>query len=377
MKSRKRKKSTSSSLATLIVLAVFVIMVIAAIFYFTDSDPRDAIQNISNRIGLDIPMDKDDLVPSSSLFNSIGTPAPAQEDDPEESNPTAEPTSEPSIFKDGESAFDKADFSRLLPRPNQLTVIVLDVGQGDSIFIRAPNGKNMLIDTGTSDYWNRLQYYFEQLGISKFDVLIATHPHSDHIGSMSKVIQNYEVSEIYMPRVAHTSRTYQTLLETIAGQNKKVHALEGGKKQTIPLDSDVRIDVLAPLDPDYENLNDHSAVLRIQYKQHSMLLTGDAEKKSENDMLDFYGAQLQVNILKVGHHGSNTSSTKKFLEAVSPADAIISTGIDNEYKHPHPKVLSRLHEQGITVYRTDLNSSVAVFFNGSQYELVTAYSDPS
>lgn len=372
MKPRRRKKSASSSLSTLVVLAVFAIMVIAAIFYFSDSDPRDAIQEIGSQIGLHIPVDKENSL-SNSIFNSIGTPVPSPEGEAADSSEDNDEAAAPPAQSDGKSAFDKGDFSRVLPRPDQLTVIVLDVGQGDSLFIRTPNGKNMLIDTGTSDYWKRLQFYFDELNVSKFDAVVATHPHSDHIGSMSKVIKNYDVGDIYMPRVSHTSNTYQKLLETIADQNKKVHALEGGKKQTIQLDPDVKINVFAPMDPNYEDINDHSIVLRIEYKNHSMLLTGDAEKKSENDMMDFYGSTLRSDVLKVGHHGSNTSSTKKFLEAVSPADAIISLASDNEYKHPHPKVLERLNERGISIYQTNLNSSVAVFFGHDQYEIVTAY----
>lgn len=358
MKSRKSKKSISANITTLVVVALFLITVTAAIFYFSSTDPRKTINEVGQQIGLDTAIDTDPpLSPQSSSLNSIGTP---------------KTTSDLTSLSENNIAFDEGDFTRVLPKNGELSVIVLDVGKGDSIFIRTPNGKNMLIDTGTPDYWERLQFYFEQMGVTKLDAVVATHPHNDHIGSMSKILKNYNVDTIYMPRVSHTSNAYKKLLETIANQNKKVIALEGGKNQTIALDPAVTIDVFAPLSNEYEKLNDHSGVLRVQYGDNSMLLTGDAEKTSEADMVSYYGDKLQSDVLKVGHHGSKTSSKKDFLNTVAPKDAIISTAMGNEYKHPHQEVLDRLEKRDINIYRTDLNSSVGVFFNGTSYEIITA-----
>ena len=199
------------------------------------------------------------------------------------------------------------------------------------------------------------------MGVEKIDILVGTHPHSDHIGGMAQILQNYDVQEIYMPRVEHTSNTYLRLLEEIRDQGKKIHMAKGGSEVKVALDPDVTIRMLAPLSSEYKSLNDYSVALRLEYDDFSILLTGDAEKLSEKEMLENLPDHLPSTVMLLGHHGSSTSNTKAFLEAVSPSAAIISCGKDNDYGHPTEEVLSRLQKKNIPVYRTDRQGSVGVF----------------
>lgn len=346
MRSKKRQSKPSVTLSAVAFILVLLIILIAGIFYYTNQDPRDTMEQFGSMLGVSSSADPDEGPEKTAGLNNSKTTQPDTSKTPSDNN---------------------AEYSlkNIMPIDGQFNLIMLDVGQGDSLFVQSPQGKTMLIDTGEYQYWDRLDDYLKQLGVSRIDALVATHPHSDHIGSMQSVINHYEIGEIYMPRVSHTSKTYENLLETIKKHDRKIVALKGGRGQKIELDSDIVIEVMAPLSESYENLNDYSAVFRIEYKNNSFLLTGDAENISEREMVDHYGKQLRSDVIKVPHHGSNTSSKSYFLEEVKPTYALISCMQNNEYNHPHQKAVTRLNQIGAKIFRTDLSGSILVSSDGN------------
>lgn len=242
-----------------------------------------------------------------------------------------------------------------------LTVSVIDVGQGDSILIQAPNGKTMLIDAGESTAQSAIYSYLKSKNVKTIDVLVATHPHADHIGSMSYIVNNFTVGSIYMPKATTTTKTYENLLLDIKNKGLSIHTAKAGTN--ISLDSSLQISIVAPVGSDYSNLNDYSAVIKIVYNNNSFLLAGDASNVSEQEILNS-GVNINVDVLKVGHHGSSTSSSTPFLNAVSPKYAVISVGAGNSYGHPTQDALNRLTACGVKTYRTDKNGSVVFKSDG-------------
>ena len=240
-----------------------------------------------------------------------------------------------------------------------LEVHYIDVGQGDSILIHL-SGKTMLIDAGNNVDGASIITYIKTLNIDKIDAIVATHPHADHIGGMAEIINEFVVDKIYMPKVAHTSKTYENLLLTIKNKNLKVNTAKAGT--TIDLGNKIKIEVMAPNSENYNNLNDYSAVVKIEYENVSFLFTGDAEAISEKEMVEKYGNKLKANVLKVGHHGSTTSTTLNFLNTVSPEYAIISVGENNSYGHPNQETLDKL--KNIDVFRTDKLGTIVAKTDG-------------
>lgn len=244
------------------------------------------------------------------------------------------------------------------PQKDVLNVHFLDVGQGDSIFIELPDEKTMLIDAGENYHGEGIKNYIGDCGYSKIDYLIATHPHADHIGSMTYIVRNMDIGSIYMPKAAANTKTYENLLESILNKGLKITSAKAGL--TIAKDSDYTINVVAPVTIDEDNLNNSSAVIKLTYKDNTFLFMGDAEEKE----LETITADISADVLKVGHHGSNTSTTEDFLNAVNPTYAVISLGEDNSYGHPHKKTLNLLEEFNCKVYRTDIDKTVVFSSDG-------------
>ena len=251
-------------------------------------------------------------------------------------------------------------------------IYYLDVGQGDSELIRLPTGENILIDAGLKSGSDQLTAYLKELGVDKIDILIATHPHADHIGGMEKVIENFEIGEIYMPKIADdqipTTATYTKLLEAIQAKGMKINQAKAGT--TIFSNDNAALEILAPNNTEYKDLNNYSIVTKLTYGNNRFLFTGDAEKESENEMLS-KGYDLSCDILKLGHHGSSTSTTNQFLTAASPSAAIISCGKDNDYGHPHQETMDKINSSHITVYRTDLDGTILAETDGTTYTITT------
>ena len=244
--------------------------------------------------------------------------------------------------------------------PGLMKVSFIDVGQGDSILVQLPDGQNLLVDAGTRDTGIKVIKYLKKAGIKKIDYLVATHPHEDHIGGMAAVIRAFDVGGIYMPKTSHTTKTYIELLETIQSKGLKITAAEAGIK--IVETAELSVLVLAPNSAAYEDLNNYSAVIKLTYGKLGFLLTGDALTQSEKEMLA-KGTDLKAAVLKVGHHGSYSSTSQGFLDAVNPKYAVISVGAENDYGYPHDAALRRL--SGIQLYRTDLDGNVVFTTDGT------------
>ena len=246
-----------------------------------------------------------------------------------------------------------------------LEVHYLDVGQADSIFIEINDEMTMLIDAGTNESSETIINYINSLGYNKIDYLIATHPHADHIGGMEKIVEEYEIGNIYMPKVTTNTKTYENLLEEIDNKNLKIKTAESNVN--ILNGNGLVIDILSPVKNTYDDLNNYSVVLKITYKNVSYLFMGDAEEEVEQQITE----DIDADIIKVGHHGSNTSSSIDFLKRVSPTYAIISVGEDNSYSHPHDEILKRYKDIGANVYRTDLNGTITVSTDGNKIAIDT------
>lgn len=253
------------------------------------------------------------------------------------------------------------DSKAMLSSDTKLRIHFIDVGQGDSILIQFPDGETSLIDGGSRGYEDSVLQYLKRQGIKRIDYLIATHPHEDHIGGLPKLIQNLEISSVYMPKVSANTRIFEKLLAEIKDKGLKVTAAKAG--MTIKDTGGVIYKVLAPNAVSYEEINEYSVVIKLTYLNKSFLFTGDAEKVSEDEMID--GKEnLSADVLKIGHHGGKTSTSKKFLERVNPQYAVISVGKQNDYGHPHEEILGRLRDRNIKVFRTDEAGTVLIQSDG-------------
>jgi competence protein ComEC len=257
-------------------------------------------------------------------------------------------------------------------RPTELSplplfrVTYLDVGQGDSAVVQS-DSSNLLIDAGTNATANSLVKEFKNMGIGKFDVVVGTHPQEDHIGGLDTVIRQFDIGKIYMPKVSATSRTFEDVLRAIQGKGLTVSTPVAGSSFNL---GSAGCSILAPNSQSYENVDNYSIVIRVGFGANSFLFTGDAQVDSEKEML-VRGYILKSDVLKVGHHGSWTSTSPDFLKSVSPQFAVISVGKDNSYGHPHRETLEKLSEGGIKVYRTDLNGTVTFTSDGSNLAVQT------
>lgn len=263
-----------------------------------------------------------------------------------------------------------------------LDVYVLDVGQGDSIFLRSPSGKTMLVDASVSGMFSRIDDFLQAQGVERLDVVIGTHPHADHIGGMRKVVEKYEIGTYYMPNHASTTQTFEKLLDALDARGVEIREAAasgasgaGGATEDsfIPWDDAVEIRILSPLaEREYKDTNDYSVVCRVKYGDTAILLTGDAEKHAEEAMLaELPPSYFESVILKLGHHGSSTSSSSALLDATKPKVAIASLGEDNTYGHPHVELMERVEAYGLEFYRTDLDGTVLVRLDGTGYVIET------
>ncbi len=239
-----------------------------------------------------------------------------------------------------------------------LSVWYIDVGQGDSIFIESPEGMTMLIDCGEYEKIDCVRDFLDDKGIERIDCLVVTHPHTDHMGGMATIIRNYDIGSIYMPKVTSNTTAFEVMLKAIQEKSMKIKTAKAG--MTIDFGS-VDADIIAPISAEYEGLNNYSVVIRMQYKDRSFLFTGDIESEVEKELLDSK-ENLDSDVLKVAHHGSNSSSTTKFIEAVSPICSVICVGENNDYGHPKEKVLKRLSDTEIL--RTDEEGTIHIYTDG-------------
>ena len=247
-----------------------------------------------------------------------------------------------------------------------LRVSVLDVGQGDSILIQSPGGKTMLVDAGDSDAGPTVVAALRARGITSLDAAAASHAHADHIGGYATVLSQFPVGRFYDSGYATASSTYERLLTTIDEKNIRYSTPTAG--QTIDLDPAVRIDVLSPDATPSKEIHDDMLVLRLSFGKVSFLLAGDMAEDLEARIAS---SLRPTTVLKVGHHGSRTSTSTAFLNAIRPEVAIISVGAGNSYGHPTSQALGRLQAVGAKVYRTDQAGTVTVSTDGNTYTVTT------
>jgi len=246
-----------------------------------------------------------------------------------------------------------------------LKVIFLDIGQGDSILINTPQGKNILIDGGPDNtviqkLGKYLPFYDKDI-----DIMILTHPHDDHVVGLVEVLRRYKVKEIYYTGVIHTSPSYLNWLEEIKKEGATLNLVD--HPFNLDLEEDLTFKFLFPtesfLDKRVDNLNNTSIINQLVYKNKTFLFTGDAEIELEEELING-DLDLESNILKVCHHGSKTSSSREFLEAVQPEIVIISVGQNNKFGHPSYRTIKNLQKIGAQIYRTDRDGDVVIKSDG-------------
>ncbi|MBE6952222.1 MAG: MBL fold metallo-hydrolase [Ruminococcaceae bacterium] len=246
-----------------------------------------------------------------------------------------------------------------------LQVYVIDCGQGDSIFAVFPTGETMLVDGSTQDNAKDVTKFLDAFNISAIDYVVATHPHEDHIGGLDDCLAKYKVGQIFMPAVEHTTVSFERLLDAVEAQNLQIDIPEAGEYIVGDKNSTFSVQCLAPNSAEYEEMNNYSIVLRIVYGERAVLLTGDAEALSEEEILAA-GFDVSADVLKLGHHGSSTSSSEEFIAAVAPTYAVASCGKDNDYGHPHREIRSLAQKLGWIFYRTDTDGTVAILSDGNE-----------
>lgn len=247
----------------------------------------------------------------------------------------------------------------------ELRVSFIDVGQGDSEFIELPNGETLLIDAGTNETGADVVNYIESLGYSSIDYVVGTHPHEDHIGGLDDVIRTFDVESVYMPKVTADTKTFEDVLDAVDEKGLTINTAKAGV--TLVDGDGLSVKMLAPVLDEYDNTNDYSAVIRIVYDDTSFIFMGDAEQYAE----DLITGDVDSDVLKVGHHGSSTSTGEAFLERVSPSYAVISCGFDNSYGHPHIETMEKLGSLGIPVFRTDEMGTVVAESDGTEINIKT------
>ena len=247
-------------------------------------------------------------------------------------------------------------------------VSYIDVGQGDSIFISC-NGESMLIDAGENDKGNTVLNYIKSTGTTSLKYAVGTHPHSDHIGGMDNVMEEIPADYFLCPEIDYDTKTWDDVLDVVEDNDTNLLYAQNGKSYTL---GDSTFTILSPNKNDiFSDCNNYSVVIKAEYKDTSFLFTGDAEGIVEDEMIN-NRCDLKSDVLKVGHHGSTSSTTEEFLKKVNPEYAVISCGKDNKYGHPHKETLEKLNKANVTVHRTDEEGTVVAQSDGKSISFVGA-----
>lgn len=290
----------------------------------------------------------------------------------------------------GGQSSDTATTNSKVEAKGQLTISMLDIGQGDAVLIQT-GAKNILIDTGDDKYYEdgkkgkentQLLTELQKLKIDHIDTLVMTHAHADHIGKADKVIAQYGVKELVYNGIPSTSKYFINALKAAKANGTQQVKVKAG--DVLDFGNGVSFEIVSPsqslIDEDTAaikakkkvDVNNESVVGRLTFGNFAMLFTGDAEGPVEKTMAASYGKKLKCQVLKAGHHGSKTSSTAEFLKLVQPESVVMSLGVNNQYGHPHEALLNRLQKQGVkNIYRTDANGTITIVSDGSSYSITT------
>jgi beta-lactamase superfamily II metal-dependent hydrolase len=255
------------------------------------------------------------------------------------------------------------------PVAGKLVVRFLDIGQGDCELLQLPDGKTILIDSG--DRGKPTVELLKQFGVNDIDLIIASHPHADHIGEIRDILRAFKVKEIWDAGfTAKATKTYTDMLSEIKQQGVKFAAPKRGETRSF---GDVHLEVLNPAQRFVDdNVNNASIVVRVTFGAKRFLFTGDAEVESWAQMIDSEKDKLRADVLKAAHHGSSNGTTRDILDAVRPSIYTISCAVDNDYHHPHPRVVGLLQrDRDIQVFRTDLQGTITAVCDGNSIEMST------
>ncbi|ADL51241.1 ComEC/Rec2 family competence protein [Clostridium cellulovorans] len=247
-----------------------------------------------------------------------------------------------------------------------LKVHYINVGKADSIFIQQGNN-SMLIDAGTNDQKKTVKNYLDTQGITKLDYVVCTHPHKDHVGGMDYIINNFQVDKVYMPNVTTTTETFQDVL--VAMEKKGLKSIAPTVGETFNL-GDAKCTILAPNSESYEDINDYSIVMKLQFGNTSFMFDGDAQKLSEKEIIA-KGFDVKADVLKIGHHGSDSASSKTYLDAVKPKYAVISVGPEVGRYLPDDETIAKLKEREIQIFRTDKCGTIVATSDGNNISFNT------
>lgn len=258
------------------------------------------------------------------------------------------------------------------PTTGKLKVNYIDVGQADSILIT--QGEHaMLIDAGNNADSELVKNYITNQGITVLDYVVATHPHEDHIGGLDYVINSFQISKIFMPEATATTKTFEDVITAINNKGMTISKPVVGSQFDL---GNAKCTILGPLGNDPSELNTSSIVLKIEFGNNSFLFTGDAETVNETAMISA-GENMKADVLKVGHHGSSSSTSQSFLNAVDPTYAVISVGTGNDYGHPTEETLNRINSNGIKLFRTDLSGTIIATSDGRNINFNTVPIEPT
>jgi competence protein ComEC len=338
------RQAPSLVAAQMAVMALACLLVFAGIAASCDSDGEDA-QPTTVTAG------DSDAIPTETPASTAASTPDGTAAAPDGSQPAQEPG---------------ATGARGPPVSGELRVTFLDVGQGDATLLQAPDA-TILIDTGRHDRSDVVPA-LRALGVDAIDVVAITHGHADHIGQLDRVLAAFPVAEVWMSGTPHTTRTFERALAAIEASNASYEEPRAGQTTTV---GSLLVEVLNPARLTFD-LHQDSLSMRITYGSVSFLFTGDAEARTEAEIVARHPGQLAAHIYQAGHHGSRTSTTPAFLAAVSPAVAVYSAGAGNQYGHPHPEVVQRLTAAGVEVYGTDAHGSVTVTTDGTTWRVETA-----
>lgn len=245
-----------------------------------------------------------------------------------------------------------------------LEVHFINVGQADSILVLLPNGETLLIDAGKNGDGKLVTNYLKLEDVETVDYLVGTHPHEDHIGGLDTVIETFSIGNLYLPNVQADTKTF---LDVLTAAKDKGLTVKTAKAGTMLYDRNgLTVELLSPAAEKYSDLNDYSAVVKVTYLNRAFLFMGDAGTKIEGEI----SGDISADVLKVGHHGSNTATSEVFLNRVAPAYAVISVGEKNSYGHPAPEVLDLLEAHHVTVFRTDINGTVIFSSDGDKLDIM-------
>ena len=255
-------------------------------------------------------------------------------------------------------------------RDAKLTVHFIDVGQGDCILMES-GGEFVLIDSGERDYSDRVTDYIKEQGANKLSYVIATHPHSDHVGGMRSILNSIGADNFITKESDSDTYAWTKLLKTVEEKGIQYFDAEVGDSYTF---GEAEFTIMGPISDSYEEYNSASVVTKVTCGDISFLLTGDSDNVSNNEMMDA-GENLRADVLKLGHHGSNDATSSRFLQAVDPMFAVISCGKNNDYGHPHKETMDRLSLIGCQTFRTDTQGTIVAETDGTKLRITTAFDD--